>query len=154
MISEFLFKPMLFYDSMKNVSFTARINRRINAYMKIQNLLKKHRVTIAGTTVHLNRCYCIGTLKLNQKLHSRWAGLQCGQNLSVACACGGEINLRALAGVRNQNNNLLPTFLFGSLSQAKASHFLQLIYYSFCSHLLHATCSILWNKLTNYKVLN
>lgn len=28
------------------------------------------------------------------------------------------------------------------------------IYNSFCNHLLHATCSILWNQLTNYKVLN
>jgi len=123
-------------------------------YMKIQNLLKKHRVTIVGTTVHLNHCYCTGTWRLNQKLHSRWAGLQCEQNISVASACGGEINLCALAGVRNQNNILLPTLLFGSLSRAKASHFLQLIYYSFCNHLLHATRSILWNKLTNYKVLN
>lgn len=44
--------------------------------------------------------------------------------------------------------------LFGNPSWAKAPHFYGFIYNPFCNHLLHATCSVLWNQLTNYKVLN
>lgn len=59
-----------------------------------------------------------------------------------------------LTGVKNQNNIQHPRLLFGNPSWAKAPHFYGFIYNPFCNHLLHATCSVLWNQLTNYTVLN
>lgn len=57
-------------------------------------------------------------------------------------------------GVKNQNNIQHPRLLFGNPSRAKAPHFYGFIYNPFCNPLLHTTCSVLWNQLTNYKVLN